>query len=240
MIYPKSLMNEEIHASFWDHLEELRAVLIRIFVFLFIGLSIALYFHQEMVQLVLSLLPGTPLFLFSPAEGFIAVFRLSFWLGLLGSSPFWLGSLIRFFLPGLRGSEKKWLPAFILLSILFIGIGMFLCLIGTLPLATEYLFTFNQTIGSNLWGFGAYLDFVLMLLFAHGCAFEMGAVLFFLIHIGAISGETLAKKRRHAIVASLIIGAVLTPPDVLTQLCIALPLMGFYECAILYSYFTRT
>lgn len=228
-------MSEEIHASFWEHLEELRWVFIRALIAVLVGLCLSLYFSSDLIQFILSQVPNAKLFLFSPVEGFIAVFRLSFWLGLLATSPYWIFALIRFLTPALRENEKGWLPAFFLLSGILITLGLLLCIHVTLPLATQYLFEFNQTIGTNLWGFSSFLDFALMLLFAHGVAFESGAVLFFLIHVRILDGAMLAKKRRHAIVTSLVIGALLTPPDVLTQICVAIPLILFYELAILYS-----
>lgn len=228
-------MSEEIHASFWDHLEELRWVFIRTLIAILVGLGISFYYSTDLIQFILSQVPNAKVFLFSPVEGFIAVFRLSFWIGLLGTSPYWIFAVIRFLKPALRENERSWLPGFFLLSGLFISLGFLLCVNVTLPLATQYLFNFNQTIGVNLWGFSSFLDFALMLLFSHGVAFEMGAVLFFLIHVRVLDGNMLAKKRRHAVVASLVIGALLTPPDVLTQVCVALPLILFYELAILYG-----
>lgn len=234
------MMSEaEEYASFWEHLQELRSSLIYSLLAILTGMGIALYFHQELIYYFLHS-DHQELFFFSPVEGFIAVFRFSFWVGVLGTSPFWISAILRFVKPALRGKEKEWLPFFCLLSALFIFAGFIVCFKMTLPFAVQYLFQFNQTIGGNLWGFSAYLDFVLMLLFSHGAAFELGALLIFLIHSGILKGEFLAKKRRHAIVASLIIGALLTPPDVFTQIAIAFPLIAFYELAILYGYFTRT
>jgi sec-independent protein translocase protein TatC len=233
-------MSDEIHATFWQHVDDLRAVLIRALLVILLGMAFAFYFHQEMIQFLVETLPGANLYVFSPAEGFIALFRLSFWLGVLGTSPFWISGILRYLMPALKNEEKSWLPLFFALSTVFIASGFCLCLFLTLPLASQYLYAFNQSIGPNMWGFSAYLDFVLMLIFSHGIAFEIGAVLFFLIHLGILTGEQLAKKRRHAIVASLMIGAILTPPDVLTQILVAGPLILFYELAIVYSYFTRT
>lgn len=226
------MMSDEIHASFWTHLEELRAVLIRSLSAVVLGLITTLYFQENILNI---LMPEQSLFLFSPAEGFIAIFKLSFWLGLLGTSPYWVGGIIRFIRPALRGKGKVDLPGFFLLSLFFITCGLAFCKWMTLPLAIDYLFTFNQTVGTNLWGFSAYLDFLLMLFLAHGVAFELGAIMFFLVHKGLLHWSELAKKRRHNVVASLILGALLTPPDVLTQVLVAVPLVGFYELAILYG-----
>lgn len=225
-------MTDEIHASFWKHLEELRAILIRSSFVIFLGVLVALYYQEKVLQF---LLPTQELFLFSPADAFISIFKLSFWLGFLGTSPYWLGGILRFIQPALRGKARMELPGFFLLSGVFIASALGICHCLTLPLAISYFHSFNQAYGINMWGFSAYIDFTLMLLFAHGAAFEVGALLIFLVHKGIIPWHYLIKKRRHSIVASLIIGAALTPPDVLTQLCVALPLMGFYELAILYG-----
>lgn len=227
-------MSDEIHASFWEHLEELRGVLARSLLVILAGLAVSFYYHRELLDL-LFLNPESTFYLFSPVEGFIAIFRLSFWIGLLGTSPYWMLSLLCFLQPALRDRERSWIPLFFALSFAFISLGVLICHYITLPLASSYLFTFNQSVGLNMWGFSAYLDFVLMLFFSHGIAFELGAILLFLIHKGLITSDQLRTKRRQAIVASLVIGALLTPPDVLTQLAIAIPLMGFYELAILYG-----
>lgn len=228
-------MTDEISATFWEHIEELRSVLIRALLSILIGLSLALYYSNETLAFIKSTLPNLPLALFSPQEGFLSTFKLAFWLGFLATSPYWTWGILRFLIPGLRGKIKVMLPGFLFLSFLFIATGLALCLFLTLPLANQYFYEFNSSIGTNIWSFGAYVDFILMLLFAHGTAFEIGALLLLLIHIGALKWETLAAKRRHAIVVSLIVGALLTPPDVLTQILIALPLLGFFELAILYG-----
>lgn len=232
------MTEDEVHASFWEHVEELRSVVLRSLVAIFLGVTLSLYFYEELIHFFTE---GQELFIFSPIEGFIAIFRLSFWAGALCTAPYWIGGLIRFAKPALRGREKEWIPLFFILSTLFIALGFLFCLKVTLPLTTLYLFDFNRTLGTNLWGLSVYLDFVLMLFFAHGALFQIGALLFFLIKTGLIQAEHLAKKRRHAIVASLIVAAFLTPPDVLSQVALAVPLILFYELAILYgSYFTRT
>lgn len=224
----------DISAPFWEHVSELRGVLLRSLLAILLGLAIALYFSTETLALIKTTLP-LQVSLFSPQEGFLALFKVAFWTGCLSSSPYWIFGILRFIQPALRGKIRHLLPGFTLLSLLFIASGIALCLFATLPLANQFFYDFNQSIGTNLWGFGAYVDFLLLLVFAHGAAFEMGALLFLLVHTGILHWKTLAEKRRHALFFSLIIGAVLTPPDVLTQAMIALPLMAFFELAIIYG-----
>lgn len=224
----------EISAPFWEHVSELRVVLLRSLFAILLGLTFALYFSDWLLAFIKTTLP-LQVSLFSPQEGFLALFKVAFWTGCLATSPYWIFGILRFIQPALRGKIRHLLPGFTFFSLLFIASGIALCLFITLPLANQFFYDFNQSIGTNLWGFGAYVDFLLLLTFAHAAAFEMGALLFLLVHTGVLHWKTLAEKRRHAILFTLIIGALLTPPDVLTQLMIALPLMGFFELAIFYG-----
>lgn len=225
---------DEITATFWEHVSELRSVLLRALFAILLGTLTALYFSDVTLSFIQSTL-SLPLSLFSPQEGFLSLFKIAFWLGFLGTSPYWILGILRFIKPAMRGKIKRLIPGFSFLSLLFISCGIALCLFVTLPLANQFFYDFNQSIGVNIWGFAAYVDFLLLLVFAHGTAFEIGALLLLLIHVGVLHWKTLAEKRRHAALFSLILGALLTPPDILTQLLIAIPLMGFFELAILYG-----
>ena len=105
----------------------------------------------------------------------------------------------------------------------------------TLPLANEYLTFFNSSIGQNAWTLNHYVNYVLFLSFGHAIAAELALLLFVLVHYRFLSPEWLISKRRYMIVVAFILGALLTPPDVLTQILLAVPLMGIYEIAILYA-----
>lgn len=224
-------------ATVWEHLQEFRKVLIRSLIVIALGMCFSFYYASEIVSFLTTFLPlqDVKLALFTPQEGMMAVFRLSFFAGLILTSPYWLFSLVGFIKPGLKDSERVALPVFIGLSFLFILCGSVLCLKISLPFATSYLYQFNAQFGVNIWGFSAYLDYTLLLLLAHALVFEMGVFLLLLIHLGAIHWESLAEKRRHAVIAALIMGAIISPPDVLTQVMIALPLYGFLELAILWG-----
>ena len=173
--------------------------------------------------------------LFSPASGLMIALKVSLWGGILLSSPFWLIPLIRFITPALYPAEKALLFPFVALSSLFMVGGALLAFYVTLPLTNSYFLSFNESIGMNLWGLENYLNYTLSLIAAHALGFEAAILLFFLVHLKLVSYEFLRSKRRHAIVASLVLGALLTPPDVLSQLLLALPLIGFYELALFWA-----
>lgn len=230
------MTNEEGTDTVWGHLEELRSVLIKSLIALFGTTLLIFACSNSFIPFFLATVPqGTQLVALSPQEGFLSIFRLSLWFGLLLSSPYISIQWLHFLKPALRTQEKKLLPAFLLLSFLFISAGLFVGFYFTIPLSNATLSHYNQSLGSNLWSIAQYIDYIWILLFAHAIAFELGALFFFLIHLNIISSETLKQKRRQAFIACLILGAILTPPDILSQVAIALPLYLFYELALLYG-----
>jgi sec-independent protein translocase protein TatC len=124
-------------------------------------------------------------------------------------------------------------------SLVFISLGCLFAYTITLPIANQYLQSFNATIGMNLWSLGNYLDYTLFLLMANGIAFEFGALGIFAVHLQYLSAETLIQNRRFAILGAFILAALLTPPDILTQFMLAIPLISLYEALILYAKMKR-
>lgn len=175
------------------------------------------------------------LVIFGPIEGMLIALKVCFWCGIAFTSPLWAFFLLRFILPALQPQEHSLILPFLVLSGIFITLGITLAYFVTIPIANSYLMTFNSSVGVNLWSLSNYLDYTLFLLLANAVAFELAVVLFFLVHLGILRAETMTAKRRHMIVAAFIIGALLTPPDVLTQLMLALPLIGLYELILLYA-----
>lgn len=175
------------------------------------------------------------LILFGPAEGMLIAFKVCFWLGLLLSSPLWATIILRFVMPALHSHEKRMLFLFLAGTTAALIAGFCVAYFLTIPFANRYLEAFNSSIGSNLWSLSHYLDYTLMLLIANGLLFEIGLGLFLLVHAGILTEEWMRSKRRYMIVVAFILGALLTPPDVPTQLMVALPLIILYELAILYS-----
>jgi sec-independent protein translocase protein TatC len=175
------------------------------------------------------------LIVLGPLEGFVTAFKVSLWVGLLGTAPFWIMVLLKFILPGLRDLERRWLTPFLILMFTFLGLGALFAFFVTLPIASQTLMAFNNSLGENLWTLKLYVDFELLMLLANVAVFELAAMMLFLVHIGVLSASFLTTYRRHAIVIALVLGAILTPPDIVTQLLIAIPLLLFYEITILYA-----
>jgi len=220
---------------FWDHVEELRKTLLRMGLVIALATLLAFCFHKPIFSLLLAPLKIDHLYLFSPIEGFVTVLKVSFWTGLLASSPLWTLFLMQFILPALRSREKKHVLPFLGLSILFIACGILFAYTVTLPIVTRFFQKFNEGIGENLWGLGQTLNFALMLVLAHGLVFEFYVGLLFLIRFGLLTADQLKRARRPVIVLILLLAAILTPPDLLSQILLAAPMLILYETAVLYA-----
>lgn len=223
-------------ATFWDHLEELRQTLIRVLFIIAGGVALAFCFYQQIHALLIAPLEER-LVILSPIEGFSTMVKLSFWVGLVFSSPFWLYAIMRFILPALSPIEKRALLPFTTLSLIFAAAGGSLGYFITVPMANSFFSSFNAGLGENLWSLQFYCDYTITLLLAHVLAFELIALLFFLLHFGVVSASFLSEKRPYAIVSIFILAAILTPPDVLTQLLLGVPMTILYEGLILYGKF---
>lgn len=176
-----------------------------------------------------------PLLVLGPLDGLWITFKVMLWGGVLFSAPMWFYLIFSFVSPALYRSEKKPFVLFLLLSSGGVLLNGFVAYYTIIPYAIQYLVEFNSSFGQNFWSVGNYLDFVLQLLLAVALATEGALLLFLAVHFGWIPPALMAQYRRHAIVIIFIVAAVITPPDVLTQLAVAIPLVICYELALLYG-----
>ena len=225
------------YATFWEHVEELRKTLIKIFLIIGAGFFLSVIFYHHIFQLLTLPLQTQTLVLLSPVEGMRCLLKTSLWIGLVGTSPLWLYFVISFIAPALNQYHRGFIAPFFFVSLVFFALGCSFAFLVTIPLANAYLGLLNREFGENLWTLSNYLDYTIMLLFANGLACEMTVILFFLVHFGIIPWMKMAEKRRFVIVAIFILSAILTPPDVPTQFMLAIPLIGLYELAIFYARF---
>lgn len=233
-------MSNEQNTTFWEHIQELRTTLLKMIIIILLGTTIAACFYPYLFTLIktpLDTLHGTPkLVILKPTEGIVIALKVSFWTGLITTSPLWLFQFLLFFLPALKSEEKRGIfPLFVAL-LLFFFIGVTFSYQVTIPLANHYLLLFNENLGVNMWTLGNYIDYTFVLLLGNGLAFEVMVILFFLVHFQWVTQKQLREKRKYFILGAFVFSALITPPDVITQLLLAIPLSLLYEIAILYSY----
>ncbi len=197
---------------------------------------------QEQVA-TLKLLPPPPtrtpslgihLHNFGPAEGFFIAFHVAIYGALIVSAPFWAFFLAQFFLPALNIKERGLFFTWIGWSVALFFAGVLLTYFGLLPLALRAAVEYSQLLGFDAYDWRAeeYISFVSKFIFGMGLGFQVPIVVLLLVKLGMITHRHLAKYRRHVAVLCLILGAVLTTPEVITQVCMAVPLYVLYEACI--------
>jgi sec-independent protein translocase protein TatC len=229
-----------------DHLIELRSRLLWSFLALAIAFGISLYFARPIFGfLVQPLLASgqTKLIYTAIFEAFFVEIKVAFFAATFFSFPVFATQLWRFVAPGLYSKEKRaFLPFLLATPVLFI-IGASMAYFMAIPVALEYLLGFGGSVGGveqqALPGVDNYLNFVMKFIFGFGISFLLPVLLMLLERAGIVTLEQLKNARRYAIVGAFAIAAVLTPPDVVSQLLLAIPLCILYELALIAIWFTR-
>ncbi|MBU6339140.1 MAG: twin-arginine translocase subunit TatC [Rickettsiales bacterium] len=231
-----------------NHLEELRQRIIFSVIFFFVAFCTCYFFAEEIYQFLLQ--PFSEISLSNqnhrliytnPAEAFITYLKLSFYSSLFFSFPVFASQFYFFISPGLYKNEKKNILLILFFCPFLFLFGAFLAYFLILPLALQFFASFEfQGSATSLpihleTRISEYLHLVINLVFGFGIAFQLPIMLLFLIKVGVVSTEDLKKKRKYWIVVIFIIAAILTPPDVLSQLSLAIPMIFLFEIAILVS-----
>jgi sec-independent protein translocase protein TatC len=230
---------------FTNHLGELRTRLIRILIVVGIGVGVCWYYRDWLFQIItmplVQVLPQNSHMIYtSLPEAFFNYMKISFFASLFLTSPYSLYQLWKFISPGLYKSEKKYVVPFVITStLLFVG-GVLFGYFLALPPAFSFFVEFSSDFLKPMISLREYLSFSLKLLLAFGLSFELPVIIFFMVKIGVVSSKMLAKQRRYAILVIFVAAAILTPsPDALTQIIMAIPLMGLYEIGIFVAKFAE-
>ena len=211
-----------LELPFSEHLEELRQ---RSFQLCWITLILTLIAFIEVKFLVRILeLPvdNVKFFQAAPGEYFISTLKISFYTGLLFSSPFVLGQLLLFLLPGLTQNEKKIILPLLMTSLILFGIGLVFSYYALIPAALNFFLNYSEEVIEPLWSFDQYFEFILVLFYSTGFAFQIPVIQVILGLLKIVSAKQMIGAWRYVILGSTIIGAVLTPStDPLTQLILS-------------------
>jgi len=171
---------------------------------------------------------------FSPAESFMVAFHVALFAALAVSSPFWIFFMGGFVLPALNLRERKVIFSWLGWSAFLFVAGVLSTYFVLLPVALRASVQYSELLGFSAqdWRAQEYINFVCKFIFGMGLGFQFPLIVLFLVKIGVLTHEHLKKYRRHVAVLSLILGAVLTTPEVVTQVAMAIPLYLLYEVCI--------
>ncbi len=231
---------------FTGHLVELRKRLLWIFLAMGVGTAICFIFVEEIYSFLVEPLAnamtngGTQRLIYTGlTEGFFTYLKVAFFAGAFLTFPILLSQIWMFIAPGLYKTEKKaFLPFLIATPILFFAGGA-VVYYGVIPMAWNFFLSF-QSNGSDTAlpieleaRMSEYLDLIMTLIFAFGLCFQLPVLLTLMGKAGLISSQTLKQKRKYAIIGTFGIAAFLTPPDVISQIGLAIPILLLYEISIL-------
>ncbi|QJR82406.1 twin-arginine translocase subunit TatC [Alteromonas pelagimontana] len=243
-------MNQEnldlSRAPLLAHLTELRTRLLYCLLFFAAAFGIAYYFANDIYRFLQQPLveifgaqSGRRMIYTSLQEAFFTYLKLSFFTALFFTLPLMLMQLWRFLAPGLYLHERKSLiPLFCMTPVLFIAGGA-LAFYVVMPMAWEFFISFEttgtqQAINVELEAkVSEYLSLVIKLILAFGLSFELPVCLLVMAKAGLVTAETLKRYRRHAIVIIFLLAALITPPDLISQIALGTPIILLYELSIM-------
>jgi sec-independent protein translocase protein TatC len=228
------------------HLEELRRRLMICvgswLVAFLLCYSVAAKLFRLIAAPVQAVLPeGSSLVFINATEPFFTYLKVAALGGLLLALPILLWQLWLFVAPGMYGHEKRFVLPFVLASCSCFATGTWFGFRYVFPLVFRFLVTFGTDGGMEaMLSMGAYLALSSKLLLAFGLVFELPIVIFFLARMGIVDHHWLSRHRKYAMLLAFVVGAVLTPPDIISQLSLAGPFMVLYEVGILAARFFGT
>jgi len=171
---------------------------------------------------------------FSPAEAFMVAFHVALYAAIAVSAPFWIYFLGGFVLPALNVKERSIIFKWLGWAVVLFFAGVLATYFFLLPVALRASVQYSELLGFDAYNWRAeeYINFTCKFLVGMGVGFQFPLVVLFLVKIGVLTHKQLAQYRRHVIIISLFLGAVLTTPEVITQVAMAVPLYLLYEICI--------
>ena len=229
------MTNKEKEGWFISHLTELRQRLINSLIFLAL-LFVLCYFFSEYIygflvepyaEAVKNDDTERRLIFTALQETFLTYLKVSFFAAFFVTSPFLLIQVWKFIAPGLYNHEKKAIMPYLVLTPVLFLLGGMLVYYLIMPLAIKFFLSFESEAKVN-----EYLSLVMKLIFAFGLSFQLPVVLSLLARIGVVNSTFLKERRKYVVVMIFAAAAVLTPPDPVTQIGLAIPLLILYELSI--------
>ncbi|MBF0625312.1 MAG: twin-arginine translocase subunit TatC [Magnetococcales bacterium] len=235
------MMESDAKAPLLDHLIELRRRLMISAGAVLVGFLVCYTFAEHLFAFLAQPLrdvmgPEAKMIITAPHEAFFTFIKVSFYGGLFLALPVALTQLWLFVAPGLYQHERKTIFPFLLITPLLFFLGGAMAYYVVFPFAfTFFIGLISNEAIDTLFTMREYLDVVIQMVFAFGLTFELPVGLLLLIKAGVITTQSLVNKRKYAIVAAFVVGAILTPPDPFSQVMLAVPLLAMYEISILWG-----
>ncbi len=220
---------DEVEMSLWDHLEELRQRIFYGLIAVVVGCVICFIFVKPLVQWLEIPAQEVKFLQIAPGEFFFVSLKVAGYCGILVASPFILYQIVRFVLPGLTRRERSLLAPVVFGSSVLFFIGLAFAYYVLIPAALRFFLNYGKDVVEPLWSIESYFEFILLLMFCTGLAFQIPVIQLILANLNMVSSEQMVSGWRYVILTAVILGAVLTPStDPLTQSLLAGAVLGLY------------
>ena len=219
--------DDEGTMSITAHLEELRSRIIKSLLAVAAGSGVAYFFLDSITKFLTA--PVGKLYYMKPGEAFFTYLKIDIVAGFLIALPIIFFHVWKFFLPALTKSERAVLGVLVPASVILFFAGLAFAFFLILPIALKFFMGFTTDDLQSMFSFQNYFDFVITFLLPFGFVFELPLVVIVLAQLGILTSEFLGKYRRIIFFAAFVIGALITPPDVISQVSLALPVILLYE-----------
>lgn len=220
---------DDIEMSLFDHLEELRLRIFYSLIAVAIAMVVCFLGVKPLVRILEVPAKDVKFLQLAPGEFFFVSLKVAGYSGLLFASPYILYQVIQFVLPGLTRRERRLIAPVVLGSSVLFFLGLFFAYIALIPAALNFFVSYGGDVVEQAWSIERYFEFVLLLLFSTGLAFQIPVIQLILSFLGILSSESMLKGWRLVVLGAVILGAILTPStDPLTQSLLAGAVMGLY------------
>jgi sec-independent protein translocase protein TatC len=221
--------NVTLELPFSEHIEELRQRIFLLFWIILLLTCVAFIEVKSLVKILELPISNVKFFQVAPGEYFISTLKISFYTGLLFSSPFVISQLILFLLPGLTKKETKIILPLLLGSLVLFGLGLAFSYYTLIPAALNFFLSYSEEVLEPFWSFDQYFEFILVLFYSTGLAFQIPIIQILVGLLNIVSAKQMLGAWKYIILISTILGAILTPStDPLTQLLLSIAILLLY------------
>ena len=219
----------DVEMSLFDHLEELRTRIFSALIAVVVGIVGCFFFVNPIVRLLEVPAQGVKFLQLAPGEYFFVSIKVAAYTGLLLASPFVLYQIIQFVLPGLTRKERRIVAPIVMGSTVLFAGGLAFAYVALIPAALNFFINYGADVVEQLWSIDRYFEFVLLLLFSTGLAFQIPVIQILLGVLGLVSSKQMLASWRYVVLGGAVLGAVLTPStDPVTQSLLAGAVLGLY------------
>ncbi|WP_026295010.1 twin-arginine translocase subunit TatC [Sediminispirochaeta bajacaliforniensis] len=226
-------MSNDLRMTFFEHLSELRKRLFYIAISIVLFSGIGYYFVDPAVEVLKKPVQGLTFVYLTPPELFLAYIKISVTMGIMASVPVILFQIWRFVKPGLEKGEVAALGFTIIFGTIFFITGAFFSYRIILPITMTFFLKYSTPEITAMFSFGNYIGFISSILIAFGVAFELPIVVVILARVGLVNHKKLQQAAKYILLGIVVMAAILTPPDVVSQILLAGPMFVLYELSVL-------